>query len=179
MAQKTLNAIAFFTLMFVATAWTQQRESIDVRLTRIEESIKATNQHIEELARGINQRIDGVEKRVDDLNVSLNNRIDDTNQRLEAGFDRQTNLLITVMGVIAAMSGVVVWFARQERPISKKHYDRLLLQDEELGKQFDELARENESKNGRLAQHERHVNELSQKLRALEAEIAMLKSPAT
>ncbi len=113
MAQKTSNAIAFFTLMFVATAWTQQRESLDVRLTRIEESIKATNQHIEELAKGINQRID-------DMNQGINKRIDDTNQRLEAGFDRQTNLLITVMGVIAAMSGVVVWFARQDRPISKK-----------------------------------------------------------
>jgi len=48
MARKTLNAIAFFTLMFVATGWAQQRESIDVRLTRIEESIKATNQHIED-----------------------------------------------------------------------------------------------------------------------------------
>jgi len=41
------------------------------------------------------------------------------------------------------------------------------------------LARENENKNGRLAQHERLINELSQKFRALEAEIAMLKRPAT
>jgi len=168
MAQKTLNAIAFFTLMFVATGWAQQRETIDVRLTRIEESIKVTNQRIEELAKGINQRID-------DMNQGINKRIDDTNQRIDAGF----NLLIAIIGILVTVMGVVVWFARQERPVSKKHYDKLLQKDEELGEQFDKLAKEDESKIRRLAQHERRMDELSQKLNALETEITMRKNPAT
>lgn len=175
MAQKTLNAIVFFTLMFVATAWTQQRESIDVRLTRIEEAIKATN-----------QRIEDSNKRIDDINK----RIDDTNQRLEAGFDRQTTWLITTMGFIAAGVSVVVWFARQERPVSQKQYDKLVKQDHEVVEQFNELEREQRNQRRKQdefagvvqqqhAAHDHHVNEVTQKLRALEAEIAMLKSPAT
>jgi chromosome segregation ATPase len=179
MSKTTLTFIALFTLGLIAAGQAQQQESLDVRLTRIEEAIKATNQHIEELSKAFNQRIDDTNKRIDDTNQRLEALRDDINQRLEAGFDRQTNLLITVMGVIAAMSGVVVWFARQDRPISKKQYDKLLQQDEDLGKQFDELAGKNESQNGRLAQHERNMNELTQKLRTLETEIAMLKSPAT
>jgi septal ring factor EnvC (AmiA/AmiB activator) len=139
MLKTTLTLITLFTLGFIATGQAQQRENLDVRLARIEESIKATNQHIEELAKGINQRLDdmnkGINQRIDDMNQ----RIDDTNQRLEAGFDRQTNMLITVMGFVAAGFGVIVWFARQERPVSKKHYDKLQKQDEELGKNLRSL----------------------------------------
>jgi hypothetical protein len=139
MLKMTLTLTTFFTLCLFAAGMAQQRENLDVRLTRIEESIKATNQHIEELVKGINQRLDdmnkGINQRIDDMNQ----RIDDTNQRLEAGFDRQTNMLITVMGFVAAGFGVIVWFARQERPVSKKHYDKLQKQDEELGKNLRSL----------------------------------------
>lgn len=141
-------------------------------MTRIEESIKATN-----------QRIDDTNKRIDDTNQRLDVLRDDINQRLEAGFDRQTNLLITVMGLLATAMGVmvsvVVWFARQERPVSKKHYDKLLQQDKALGEQFDDLEKELENRTRRSTQQERLNDELAQKLRELEAEIAALKRPAT
>jgi peptidoglycan hydrolase CwlO-like protein len=171
MGKKLLNLTALLIAIFFTTGWAQ-RETTDVRLTRIEESIKA-----------MNQRFDALDKRMDDHNVSLNKRIDDTNQRIEAGFDRQTNLLITVMGLLAAAMGVVVsvvvWFARQERPVSKKHYDKLLQQDQALGEQFDDLEKELENRTRRSTQQERLNDELAQKLRALEAEIAALKRPAT
>lgn len=167
MGRKIFNLRALFIAILSTTGWAQQ-ETADVRLTRIEESIKATNQHIDELAKGLNQRIDDV-----------NRRIDDSNQRIEAGFDRQTNLLIAVMGLLATAMGVVVWFARQERPIGKKHYDKLLQQDKALGDQFDDLEKELESRTRRSTQQERRHDELAQKLRELEAEIAALKRPAT
>jgi len=83
------------------------------------------------------------------------------------------------MGLLAAAMGVVVWFARQERPISKKHYDKLLQQDKALGEQFDDLEKELKSRTRRSIQQEPHNEELAQKLRELEAEIAALKRPAT
>gem|GEM_PF-6099662 len=85
-------------------------------------------------------------------------------------------LLATAMGV---MVSVVVWFARQERPVSKKHYDKLLQQDKALGEQFDDLEKELENRTRRSTQQERLNDELAQKLRELEAEIAALKRPAT
>lgn len=178
MGKKLLNLTALLIAIIFATGWSQQ-ETTDVRLTRIEESIKATNQHIDELAKGLNQRIDesakGFNQRIDDVN----RRIDDTNQRIEAGFDRQTNWLIAIMGVIAAGVGAVVWFAREQRPMSQKHYDRLLRQDKTLGEQLNDLEKELESRTRRSTQQEPHNEELAQKLRELEAEIAALKRPAT
>jgi len=178
MGRKILNLMALLIPIFFTTGWAQQ-ETTDVRLTRIEESIKA-----------MNQRFDALEKRMDDFNVSLNKRIDDTNQRLdalrddinqrlEAGFDRQTNWLIAIMGVIVAGVGAMVWFARQEHPMSQKQYDRLLQQDKSLGERLDDLAKDLESRTRRSTQQEPHHEELAQKLRELEAEIATLKRPAT
>jgi peptidoglycan hydrolase CwlO-like protein len=186
MRQKAFIFIAAFAIAQAATGYAQQQETTDVRLTRIEEAIKATNQRIEDT----NRRIDDTNKRIDDTNQRLDALRDDINQRLEAGFDRLANLLTAVIGLIAVVVGVVFWFARQERPIGKKHYDRLIKQDEDIVEQFNELEKEQQSQRRRLDElvgilqrletnDGRRIEELAQKLRELEAEIAALKRPAT
>ena len=77
------------------------------------------------------------------------------------------------------MLGVAFWIARQDRPIGKKHYAKLTQQDEELGEQFNEIEKENQTHTRRLTQQDRRLEELTQKLRELEAEVAALKRPAT
>jgi len=189
MLKTALTLIALFTLGFCATGRAQQQENINVRLARIEELIKATNQRID-------QRSDAIEKRLDDLNISLNQRIDDTNkriddtnQRLDNDFTLLTAMLAALIGLNTVMLGVAFWIARQDRPVSKKHYDKLLKQDKDMVDQFNAL--EGEQLNQRRRQDElagvvqrsqtdgaHRVEELTQKLRDLQAELAALQPPA-
>lgn len=85
------------------------------------------------------------------------------------------------------MLGVAFWIARQDRPIGKKHFDKLVKKDELLTEQVETLEREqrvHSRKQGELAgagqrQQTDRIDELAQKLQELEAEIAALKRPAT
>jgi septal ring factor EnvC (AmiA/AmiB activator) len=179
MLKTALTLITLFALGFIATGQAQQEENISIRLTRIEESIKASN-----------QRIDAVEKRLEDLNISLNKRIDDTGQRIQDGFNLLASMLAAVIGLNAVMLGVAFWIARQDRPVSKKHYDKLLKQDQDLVEQFNALEGEQQNQRRRQDElagivqrnqtgHDRLIEEQAQKLRELEAEIAAFKRPAT
>ena len=58
MLQKAFILIVCFSAGLITTAWSQQQEDTNVRLTRIEESIKAMNQRMEELNKATHQRID-------------------------------------------------------------------------------------------------------------------------
>ncbi len=95
-------------------------------------------------------------------------------------------------GVLSALIGIGVAFgiARQDRPIGKKHFDKLIKEKEELGEEFGVLEREQRAHNRRQeelaglvqrqrADYDQRIDELAQKLRDLEAEIAALKRPAT
>jgi uncharacterized protein HemX len=173
MSSKSIILACCFALAGNTAGWAQtQQEEISVRLTRIEESLKrmedllkATNQRMEELNKATNQRME-------ELNKATNQRIDDSNQRLSEGFNLLGNLLVGLIALITLMLGIAFWIARQDRPIGKKHFDKLIKEKEELGVELGVFEREQRA-------HSRRQEELAQKVRELEAEVAALKRPAT
>jgi uncharacterized protein YoxC len=201
MPAKMIFTTIFLVFFLVSVGWTQQRESTDVRLTRIEESIKALAQRMEDLNKATNQRMEDLNKatiqRMEDLNKAINQRIDDTNQRIdvtnqrfESGFNMLATMLAAVIALNAVMLGVAFWIARQDRPIGKKHYDKLVRQDREFVGQFDTLTTQQESQDikqdelagmvrQQLNDRDRRIDELADKINKLESEVAVLKSPAT
>jgi septal ring factor EnvC (AmiA/AmiB activator) len=195
---------------FTATAKSQQSESIDARLARIEEAIKATNQRLDEGLKAINQRIDDMNLRIDDMNKrideglkavnqriedtnlridDMNERFNDTNSRIDSGFNLLATLLAALIGLNAVIVGVIFWFARQDRPVSKKHYDKLIQQDEDILEQVgalengqQELIRKQEHSTAVVerqnTERDRRLEELAEKLNKLQAEVAALKNPS-
>ncbi len=72
------------------------------------EDLKEIRQVIREELKPIETRIDGVEKRLDDVNAKF-------------------AWVFTLMGV---MVGSVVWLARQDRPITQRHYEQILARED-------------------------------------------------
>ena len=77
---------------------------------------------LEEGQKNLNKRFDDVNKRIDDLRIDMNSRFED----MKAKFNWLYIMLFSIIALNAAMVGSVVWLARQDRPIGKRHYDEIV-----------------------------------------------------
>jgi len=111
-------------ILIPLTAFSQQDDTIKESLIRLEEGQKA-----------LNQRFDDVNKRFDDAN----RRIDDLRNDIDKRFNWLYLLVSAIIALNGAMVGSVVWLARQERPMSKKEFEKLIEKTETIDFEVAEL----------------------------------------
>jgi hypothetical protein len=116
--------LCFLLILIPLTAFSQQDDTIKERLIRLEEGQK-----------GLNQRFDDVNKRFDDVN----RRIDDLRNDIDKRFNWLYLLVSAIIALNGAMVGSVVWLARQERPMSKKEFQKLVERTETIDFEVAEL----------------------------------------
>lgn len=118
-------------ILIPLTAFSQQDNSIKESLIRLEEGQKALNQRFDD----VNKRFDDVNKRFDDIN----RRIDDLRNDVDKRFNWLYLLVSAIIALNGAMVGSVVWLARQERPMSKKEFQKLVERTESIDFEVAEL----------------------------------------
>jgi len=111
-------------ILIPLTAFSQQDDTIKESLIRLEEGQKA-----------LNQRFDDVNKRFDDVN----RRIDDLRNDIDKRFNWLYILVSAIIALNGAMVGSVVWLARQERPMSKKEFEKLIEKTDTIDFELAEL----------------------------------------
>jgi hypothetical protein len=136
----------FFSALILSSLNAQQtisddnrKLSIEERLIRVEEGQKS------------------LEKRFDDLTLQMNNRFNDMNNRFD-DINSKFNWLYIMLSSIIALNGVmvgsVVWLARQDRPIARRHYDQIIHREDELERQMRRLIGDIEIIKSRLEMSE-------------------------
>ena len=123
-------------------AWVQQKPLDDSRLARIEERLthleegqKALGQRINDLRADKNARVAEIDGRFCDLHAGVNARFDD----LKSKFGWLYILLSAIIALNGAIVGSVVWLARQDRPISQRHYDEIVDRELEFKREMDNI----------------------------------------
>lgn len=105
-------------------AFGQQDDTINELLIRLEEGQKVLNQRFDDA----NQRFDDVNRRIDDLRNDIDKR-----------FNWLYLLVSAIIALNGAMVGSVVWLARQERPMSKKKFQKLIEKTDSIDYEVAEL----------------------------------------
>ena len=104
------------------------REIIE-SLTELKQGHKNLHQRIDDMNQSLNQRFDSIDKRFDEMAQSTNKKFDEMtqnfNQRFEAMHSMILNLFTSVMALVIAMIGYMIWDRKTAQQPFKQQIDRL------------------------------------------------------
>lgn len=121
----SIKKCIIFVLLLLIIGLSSDAESLT------KEEINELRQIIREELQHVNRQIDDMNNRINDMNNrtdDMNNRIDDINKRL----NHIDILLAAIIALNGAMVGSVIWLAKQDRPIGKIHYEKILRREDEI-----------------------------------------------
>jgi len=120
-------------MVVVMAAWVLAGlASAEAALTK--EDIQEIRQVIREELKPMEARIDGLEKRLDSLERSV-----------EARFSWILTMLSAVIALNGVMVGAVIWLARQDKPITQRHYEQILTREDRLEEELRSLKKDFET----------------------------------
>ncbi len=89
-----------------------------------------TKQDIQEIRQVIREELKPIE-------VRLDARIDGVEKRLDNLF----TMLASIIALMGVMVGSVIWMARQDKPITQRHYEQILTREDRLEEELHALKK--------------------------------------
>ena len=104
------------------------REIIE-SLTELKQGHKSLNQRIDDMNQSINQRFDAIDKRFDEMTQSSNKKFDEMTQNFNQRFKEMHSMILTlftsVMALVIAMIGYMIWDRKTAQKPFKHQLDHL------------------------------------------------------
>ena len=117
----TMMALAITVLGFQAAEAALTKEDLKEIRQLVREEVQVVEQHL-------SKRIDDTNKRIDDTNGRITSLAEDINARFAWNF----TMLASIIALMGVMVGSVVWLARQDRPVTQRHYEQIMIREDRL-----------------------------------------------
>jgi len=91
-----------------------------------------TKEDLKEIRQLVREEVQVVEKRLEMRIEGVEKRLDSLERATDAKFAWVFTLLAAIVALMGIMVSAVIWLARQDKPITQRHYEQILAREDRL-----------------------------------------------
>lgn len=136
---KIIVAVTLMVILSPSSAFAEltKKDREEIRAIVREE----VSREVEALRREMNARFEGIENEMDAKFGGIENEMNARFEEIDKRFNWLYLLLSSIIALIGIMVGAVIWLAKQDRPVSMKHYNEIIERESYLEKELSKLKK--------------------------------------